>query len=263
MSDTRRPAKTALQPGGLTAPASGGPVSSAEDISRFLQSVEDTRSVAVPEANRPRGRLIFALDATMSRQATWDRAQHIQSEMFEAAARLTGLEIKLVYFRGFGECRASRWMVRADDLGRAMSGISCAGGRTQIGKVLKSALDAAREAPVQALVYVGDCMEEDIDQLCARAGELGLLRVPLFLFQEGDDPVARQAFAELARLSGGAHCAFTSGSAAELAALLRAVAVYASGGREELRRLEAGGGAGAQGARALLARLPRNEGRSE
>ena len=58
------------------------------------------------------GRLIFALDATMSRQPTWDIACKLQGEMFETARALGGLDVQLVYFRGFGECRASRLVAR-------------------------------------------------------------------------------------------------------------------------------------------------------
>jgi len=88
-------------------------------------------------------------------------------------------------------------------------------------------------------VFVGDAMEENVDELCARAGELGLLKVPLFMFQEGSDPVAEQAFREMARLSGGAWCRFDPGAAAQLRDLLRAAAAYAAGGRKALHRLAA------------------------
>ena len=242
------------------------PASSAGEIAAFL---DKARAVAPGPASDAglrtaghsptpaQGRLIFALDATMSRQATWDRAQHIQSEMFQVAGAISGLEVKLVYFRGFGECRASRWVDRAEDLAGVMRRITCQGGRTQIGKVLSSALKEARAGPVSALVYVGDCMEEDVDGLCARAGELGLHKVPVFLFQEGADPDASRAFAEIARLSGGVHCSFSSGAAERLAELLRAVAAYAAGGRDALERLQHQPGAQGQGARLLLEKLPR------
>lgn len=238
--------------------------SSGQDIAQFLKAAEHTRSVATRPSGAvagnegkkvaSSGRLIFALDATMSRQPTWDRAVHIQSEMFQVAGAIAGLEIKLVYFRGFGECRASRWVESAKELGTVMRRISCQGGRTQIGKVLKNALEEAGKGRVSALVYVGDCMEENVDLLCERAGQLGLLKVPVFVFQEGDDPDATQAFAEIARLSGGVHCSFSKGSADRLAALLKAVAVYASGGRDALVALQ---GRGDHGARVLLEKLPR------
>ena len=108
-----------------------------------------------------------------------------------------------------------------------------------------------RAQKVQALVFVGDAMEEKIDDLCAAAGELGLLGVPAFMFQEGDDAVAEQAFREIARLSRGAYCRFDPGAAHELAELLRAVAAYAAGGMKALADLSArhnGGAVEAAGA---------------
>ena len=90
-----------------------------------------------------------------------------------------------------------------------------------------------RTYKVQALVFVGDAMEEKLDDLCDAAGELG---VPAFLFQEGDDPIAEQAFREIARLTRGAYCRFDPGAAHQLAELLR--------GR---RRLRSRWGEGARG----------------
>ncbi len=221
--------------------------SAGSDIAAFLEKARESG----PQKGSD-GRLIFALDATMSRQPTWDDACHIQAEMFREAGRIGGLSIKLVYFRGFGECRASRWFSRGDDLARAMGGIACQGGRTQIRKILAAALSAAEKEKIAALVYVGDCMEEDVDLLCDKAGQLGLVGVPMFVFQEGRDAVAERAFREMARLTNGVYCRFGAGSAAQLADLLKAVAVFASGGRSALQSLEKSGG---QGARLLLQQL--------
>ena len=122
-----------------------------------------------------RGRLIFALDATASREPTWDRACRIQGEMFEATAALGGLEIQLVFYRGFSECKSSKWMTTAADLHRVMRSVFCVGGETQIERVLSHAIRETRARKVNALVFVGDAMEEKVDRLCRLAGELGLL----------------------------------------------------------------------------------------
>lgn len=198
------------------------------------------------------GRLIFALDATMSRQPTWDLAQSIQGEMFRATAGQGGLEVQLVYFRGFDECRASRFVNGGEGLGRLMAGISCQGGKTQIGRVLNHARDEARAAPVGALVYIGDAMEENVDSLARTAGELGLLGVKSFLFQEGADPAAAAAFRELARLTGGAYAVFDASAPHRLRELLAAVAAYAAGG---LPALEKRAKSGEDAARLLLAQI--------
>jgi hypothetical protein len=90
---------------------------------------------------------------------------------------------------------------------------------------------------VNALVFVGDCMEESLDDHCVSAGELGLLGVPVFIFQEGREPVAERAFKEIVRLTKGAWCPFDAGAAHQLRELLRAAAAYAAGGRRALADL--------------------------
>jgi hypothetical protein len=188
-----------------------------------------------------RVRLIFALDATASRQPTWDMACHIQGQMFDAAARLGTLDVQLVYFRDGAECRASAWVSHPAALASSMRKINCRAGLTQIGRVLTHAVVQAHAAPVQALIFVGDAMEEKIETLLATAADLGALKVPIFMFQEGEEQHAEKAFRRIARVSNGAYFRFNEGAAAQLAELLRAVAVFAVGG---VKALEAEGAAG-------------------
>ncbi|HXZ45971.1 MAG TPA: VWA domain-containing protein [Pseudolabrys sp.] len=225
------------------------PTSAKPEIDAFIEQV---RALGPSTAQGKRGRLIFALDATMSRQPTWDTACTLQAEMFREAASVGGLDIQLVYFRGFNECRHSAWIASSEKLAALMSRIDCRGGQTQIGKILIHAREEHAEQKVQAMVFVGDAMEESIDHLCQLAGELGLLGVPVFMFQEGNDPVAENAYREIARLSRGAYCRFDAGSAHQLGELLRAVAAYAAGGIKALADLSAKRSSGAQ---KLLAQL--------
>jgi hypothetical protein len=213
------------------------PTAKRAEIDAFLAKVKTLGPASATQGGR--GRLVFALDATMSRQPTWDSACALQADMFREAAAVGGLDIQLVYFRGLNECRASGWVADSDRLASLMSRIDCRGGHTQIGKVLSHTRAEHGRKPVQALVFVGDAMEEPIDALCAAAGELGLLGVPVFMFQEGHDPVAENAYREIARLSHGAWCRFDAGAANELRELLRAVAAYAAGGRKALAALSA------------------------
>jgi len=189
-----------------------------------------------------RGRLIFAMDATASRGPAWDKACHIQGEMFRESAALGGLQIQLCYYRGFGEFNASPWLFSSDELLKRMTAVSCLGGLTQIEKVLRQAIKQTKQKKVQALVFVGDCMEEDVDKLCQLAGELGMLGVPVFLFHEGADPLAQSAFKQIAQLTRGAYCSFDASSAEQLRDLLKAVAVYAAGGRKALQNFSKNGG---------------------
>jgi hypothetical protein len=216
------------------------------EIDAFIQRA---RTLAPPTEAGQRGRLIFALDATMSRQPTWDTACTLQGEMFREAGSIGGLDVQLVYFRGLNECRASRWVSDGAGLGQLMSRISCQGGHTQIGKILSHARAESDRGKVAALVYVGDAMEEAIDDLAAAAGELGLRGVAAFMFHEGHDPIAEQAFREIARLTRGAYCRFDLSAAHELGELLRAAAVYAAGGVKALTAQQSAG------ARKLLAQM--------
>lgn len=200
-------------------------------VEDFLRQV---RALPAVRASSGRGRLIFAMDATASREATWDHACKLQGEMFEAAAALGGLDVQLVFYRGFNECKASRWLSTAAQLHHAMRSVSCIGGETQIGRVLNHALKEARSQKVNALVFIGDAMEEQIDALAQQAGELGLLGVPVFIFKEGGEDAAARAFRHIAKLSGGAFCPFDTASAEQLRQLLGAVAAYAAGGRAAL-----------------------------
>jgi|SRR5689334_22776579 hypothetical protein len=225
------------------------PVSAKPEIEAFLERV---RALGPSNARGVRARLVFALDATMSRQPTWDTACGLQADMFREAASIGGLDIQLVYFRGLNECRASGWVAASKQLAELMSRIDCRGGQTQIGKVLGHARQEHTRGKIQALVFVGDAMEEPIDDLCQAAGELGMLGVPVFMFQEGGDAIAENAYREIARLSRGAYCRFDTGSAHQLGELLRAVAAYAAGGMRALEELSAKRSAGAQ---LLLAQL--------
>ena len=202
------------------------------DVDAFLRRVA---AAPAPVKQGETGRLIFAMDATASREPTWDRACQIQGEMFDATASLGGLSVQLVYYRGFGECRASKWVRDSRALVRAMTAVHCLGGHTQLRKVLQHALDETHAQRVHALVFVGDAMEENVDDLCAIAGELGLRGVPAFMFHEGPDPSASLAYRQIARLTNGAYLRFDASSARQLKELLGAVAVYAAGGRKALK----------------------------
>ncbi len=223
MKDKNAPVTAAT--GGKPAPLRSDP----GDVAAFLRAASSLK-----QDSAGRGRLILALDATMSRQPTWDLACALQAEMFDAAAGTDRLAIQLVYFRGHDECRASRFVGNAAALKELMLKIDCRGGHTQIGKVLSHALKATAKDKVAALVYIGDALEEAIDDLADKAGRLGLHGVPVFVFQEGVDPIAERGFREIARLSRGAWFRFDRSAAATLSRLLASVAVYAAGGVKAL-----------------------------
>jgi len=241
-NETRPPAK---RPGESVTES----VSGRSEIDAFVRRA---RALG-PRTDGKRGRLIFALDATMSRQPMWDLACQLQAEMFEEAAAVGGLDVQLIYYRGLAECRASKWVSDPKRLAGLMEKIDCRGGHTQIGRVLEHVRKESKRAKVDVFVFVGDAMEESVDDLCAKAGELALLNVPAFMFQENIDPIAERAFREIARLTGGAWCPFDAGASAQLRDLLRAAAAYAAGGHAALADLSKR--AGGEGAVKLLGQM--------
>lgn len=213
-------------------PARTGPAS---EVAAFLDKV--ARMPAVRPARARPGRLVFAVDATASRQPAWDRACALTGEMFLATRDIGGLAVSLAYWRGFMEFAATPFLTDGAELARRMSGVTCLGGQTQILRALRHALAESRKEKVGALVLVGDAVEEDVDAACHAAGELGLFGTPVFCFHEGGDQVAGTAFRQIAKVSGGAYAPFDSAAADTLRDLLRAVAVFAAGGRAALAAL--------------------------
>jgi hypothetical protein len=222
------------------------------------RSVEDfllrARAVTPAAATTAVQRLLFAIDATASRQPTWDLASELHAELFAEVERLGHVAVQLVYFRGLADFRASPWLTTPAELRTRMLEVTCAGGRTQIVRVLRHATEEAARAPVRALIYIGDAFEESLPALLDVAGQLALRNLPVLVFQEGHQPAASEAFAALAARTRGAHVQFDPGSAAALRELLAAAVCFAMGGRAAL--LDYARAARLGGARALLAQLP-------
>ncbi|RXH34383.1 hypothetical protein XH99_01020 [Bradyrhizobium nanningense] len=179
-----------------------------------------------------RARVIFAIDATASRQPTWDMASKLTAELFDSAAAIGGLDIQLVYYRGHGECVASKWLSDAKSLASIMSGVACHAGETQIGKVLTHAKKESARKKVGAVILISDACEESPSELYNAARELH--DVPVFLFQEGDDEHVGQIYGQIADITHGASCRFDQGASQRLADLLKAVAAFAAGGVKAL-----------------------------
>lgn len=224
--------KTSSKPVGKSQSQQG--VAKKDDVQAFLQKVAAMPRHKGSAESEAEARLVFALDATASRQQTWDQASQLQGEMFVSTQSLGGLQVQLCYFRGLGDFYDSPWHSDPDQLLGRMTGIQCLAGMTQIRRLLKHVIQQNSQQKIRGVIYIGDAMEENKDDLCELAGKLGILNVPLFIFQERDDPVAGSAFREMARLSGGAYCHFDSSSADQLKDLLKAVAIYAAGGLQAL-----------------------------
>jgi hypothetical protein len=215
-------------------------------MSSTLAQLSPRVAALLKKTQAARGRLIFAIDATASRESTWDLASQLTAEMFLEAAKIGGLDVQLVYYRG-DEFQQSSWLADAHELVGRMRTIRCMSGATQITRVLRHIRAENEREKVNAAVFIGDAVEESPGELYDAAAGLG---VPLFMFQEGDGlavypdqhgaPVehpsqkVEQIFRKAARLSGGAYGKFDAGAARQLGELLRAVAAFAVGGAAAL-----------------------------
>jgi hypothetical protein len=199
-----------------------------------------------------RGRIAFVIDATGSRESTWDNAIQLQAEMFSETAKLGGLEMQVICFRDLDKVEASNWTADARELQFWMGRIRCQTGHTKYARAFAHVRKEHQQQAINAVIVVGDMLEELPHTLYDAAAGLG---VPFFCFQEGDDfrqpetLALREAFTEMARLTKGAYCAFGTGSIAQLAELLRAVAAFATGGLTALSDLRS------EGARKLLGQM--------
>ena len=201
----------------------------------FLAQVKKTPSRIQREGS---GRLVFGMDATASRERTWDNACQIQSKMFRATGDIGAINVQLCYYRGFNEFQYSGWSSSGEELIKEMTNVSCLGGHTQIAKIFKHALKEHRTQKIRALVFVGDALEENADELCYLAGKFGIFNIPIFMFQEGSNSIVMSTFRQVALLSGGAYAPFNSGSVKELQDLLSSVAVFVAGGHKALEKFE-------------------------
>jgi hypothetical protein len=201
------------------------------NVAAFLKQVSAS---PVPIVTGNRGRLIFAMDATASRAPMWSQAIGIQADMFNEAATVGGLDVQLAYYRGAMEFDATSWTADAARMVEHMRRVGFLSGQTQIERVLDHAAAETRRKKVNAVVFIGDAMEESADVLEASAGKLGLLGVPVFIFHEGGGEPAASTFRRIATLTRGAYAAFDASSPQKLRDLLRAVAVFAAGGARAL-----------------------------
>ena len=209
------------------------------------------KAKAIRSVTQRQTRLVFAMDATASREASWQTARKLHRELFEAAADTTGLAIQLCYYRGFSTFQASPWLTSGAELLTHMDKVHCEGGPTQIGRLLHHYLQAGSPmTPVRGLVFVGDAVEEAPAGLINLAGQCRIKNQPIFAFQEGRDGTTTDVFKALATASGGAYAAFDENSAERLKKLLGAVARYVSGGRLALTR------SGTESDKLLLDQLP-------
>ena len=206
-------------------------LTSTTSVSAFLQKHKSISSVV-----KQQQRLLFAIDATASRQPTWDLACKLTGALFSGADSLPGLTLKLCFYRGFSEFRQSDWLSDSQLLSRKMATVRCEAGQTQIERTLEFGLKEHKQSSIRGIVFIGDAIEEPPHRLLNLAGQCAMVKLPLFIFQEGHDGTVQDIFTQMARLSKGAYARFDLNAPDRLRDLLNAVATYARGGYTALKQ---------------------------
>jgi hypothetical protein len=210
------------------------------DVERRLMNAAIARLGRVETKHGAAGRLIFGLDLTGSREASLTHARIATAAMFDTIKAVGAVAVKLVYYRGTNECRASKWHDDPGALSESMRLLSCESGYTQIARLLRMSL--AETEKVNAVVFVGDHCEDDHDELLDLARSFGKRSMPLFIFHECADHdkrslKAKPVFRRMAEASGGVYVEFRPDSGEVLREVLLSVAAFTAGGAEAVKQV--------------------------
>ena len=180
-------------------------------------------------------RIGFLIDATASREHTWEQAQTIQAKMFHSASGLTALKLRLVYFGG-NRITKHGWNDNERGVAAHMAAVRCSAGLTQIIEGLEAFIDEKPENRAGAIILIGDCFEEDSAIAAKTAALLKAKNIKVFSFIEGEDWTAHSVFKNLATITGGKFAKF--GDDLPLDDLCEGVALMTYGGEKALTRLK-------------------------
>jgi hypothetical protein len=145
-------------------------------------------------------RVIVAVAAEADDEFIWSRLQMLP-ELFAAGP----VAIRFGYFGAEGALPArpfiaTHWATDADDLAdlldKARTRCVC-GCYVRIGDLLEQALGETRQAPIQAVVIIGDSFHGDLEAAMATAKQLRAAGTRLFVFQQGTSAAAERAFRSL------------------------------------------------------------------
>ena len=185
-------------------------------------------------------RVIVAVAAEAKDEFIWSRLKMLP-ELFAAGP----VAIRVGFFGAEGARPArpfiaTRWTTDANDLAdlldKARTRCVC-GCFVKIGDILEQALRETRQAPVQAVVIIGDSFHGDLDAAITTARQLRTAGTRLFVFQQGHSDSTEQAFRILAEATGGAYFPFNphiERIAERLPGMLEAVTHFAIGGMAAL-----------------------------
>jgi hypothetical protein len=183
--------------------------------------------------NSSRPRLVFAVDATASREPAWAAARQVTDSLVKA---LPGeLDVSLAVHGGSRVHTFTEFTSNASVLRDRAAGVTCQAGLTRLLPILATSL---KQPSVRVIIYIGDVFEESLPHGRDLANQLGSRGTKLFVLHDTSDASARrdaEIFWDLAKRTGGCVLPFDANAPGRLRDLLSAVAVYAVGGEKLLR----------------------------
>jgi hypothetical protein len=180
-----------------------------------------------------RPRLVFAVDATASREPAWEAARQVTDALVKA---LPGeLDVALAVHGGSRVHTFTAFTDDANTLRDRAAGVTCEAGLTRLLPILSASL---KQPAMRVVIYIGDVFEESVTQGRRIADALGAQGTKLIVLHDTADPAARryaEVFWDLAKRTGGCVLPFEASASGRLRDLLSALAVYAVGGEKLLR----------------------------
>jgi hypothetical protein len=180
-----------------------------------------------------RPRLVFAVDATASREPAWTAARQVTDALVKA---LPGeLDVALAVHGGSRVHTFTAFTNDARTLRDLAAGVECHAGLTRLLPILAASL---KRQAVRVVIYIGDVFEESLPQGRQLADQMGALGIKLIVLHDTADRGARrdaEVFWDLAKRTGGCVLPFDASASGRLRDILSAVAVYAVGGEKLLR----------------------------
>lgn len=206
-------------------------------LARLGRMVAEVMSGRVAEAVDPeppgRPRLIFAVDATASREPAWRAARGVTDSLVKA---LPGaLDVALAVHGGGRVHTFTPYTTAANTLRDRAAGVMCKAGFTRLLPIMASAV---KDPGVKVVIYIGDVFEESLARGRRLADSMGARGTRLIVLHDTADPAARghaEIFWDLAKRTGGCVLPFEAGASRKLHDLVSAVAVYAVGGERLLQ----------------------------
>jgi voltage-gated potassium channel Kch len=186
-----------------------------------------------PRARRPR--LVFALDATASREPAWEAAKATTDALCQA---LPGqLDVALAVHGGSRLRVFTEFVSEPGPLRDQAAGIQCEAGETRLLDIMERTRDAG---DVKVLVYIGDVFEESVEGAESLAAALRLRGTRIIILHDAANALtverSRAVFERIAKITGGAVLPFDASAVDKLRAMLEAISTLAVGGMKLLEQ---------------------------